>query len=320
MEQQQQQQQQMQRTEAYDEDEISLGELFNVLSQRIWLILAVFLTVFIAGIAYALLARPIYQADALVQVEEQKGSSLAGLSQLSNFMGMSESAVSGEIEILRSREVLLKAIRATQGNVEIVVDNRFPLIGGWVARRNEAAAPGLAEPLWGWDSYAWGGERLKFAEISLPRRQWGEDFYLRVTDDGFVVLDEDGLELAEGVTAQRVSFQVDGEEASIALQTVEGRPGTQFRFVEHSPIQAFEELRKDLSVSEAGKQSKVIRIDFKHPNGAFATEMVNAVASAYLAQNVERRSAEARSSLKFLEAQLPELKRNVDAAEEAFSK
>ena len=306
-------------TSPIDEDEISLGELLNVLAQRVWLIAGVFLVVLAAGVAYALLARPIYQADALIQVEDQKGSALSGLSQLSDFIGMQQSSVAGELEILRSREVLMKAIRATQGNVEVEVDNRFPLIGGWLARRHEAQASGVAEPLWGLDGYAWGGEHLVFAEVDLPRRQWGEEFAVEITEDGYAVLDDDGRELARGVVGERVGFRIGDEEASVAVKDLAGRPGTRFRFVEKSPIQAFEDLRKVLSVSEAGKQSNIIRMSFKSPDDVFATEMVNAIARAYLAQNVERRSAEARSSLKFLERQLPELKRNVDAAEDALS-
>src|SRR5699024_12759211 len=43
------------------------------------------------------------------------------------------------------------------------------------------------------------------------------------------------------------------------------------------------------------------------------------VAKVYLEQNVQRRSAEARQSLAFLEEQLPELKHNVEQKEEELS-
>ncbi|MBV6272969.1 polysaccharide biosynthesis tyrosine autokinase [Alcaligenaceae bacterium CGII-47] len=301
------------------QDEINLGELFNIIAQRIWLVTAVFVVVLVAGLAYAILARPIYQADALIQVEDQKGAALGGLSMLTESLGMQQSSAAGELEILRSREVLMKAMAVTQANVEVQVDNHFPLIGAWLARRNEAAGPGLADPQWGMDSYAWGGEALVFAEVNLPRRQWGEDFYLTITDNGYVVRDDDGEQLVEGVVGQRAPFTINGADASVAVKTLTGRPGTRFRFVEQSSIQAVEDLRKDLNVSEAGKQSNIIRMSFKHPDDMFATELVNAIASAYLAQNVERRSAEARSSLKFLEQQLPEIRRNVTVAEDALS-
>src|SRR5690606_10317234 len=120
-----------------EEQEISLAELFNVLLQNVWLIVITFVVVLALGLAYAILATPVYKADALIQVEDQKsGAGLAGLSQLSEAFGVQQSRISGEIEILRSREVLLKVIETTGAAVNIEVDNPFPVIGSWVARRH----------------------------------------------------------------------------------------------------------------------------------------------------------------------------------------
>ncbi|CAM5188057.1 Tyrosine-protein kinase wzc [Castellaniella defragrans] len=306
---------------ALDEDEISLGELLNVLAQRKWLVAGVFAVVLVLGAAYALLATPIYQADALIQVEDQKGSALTltGLQQFADMVGLQQSPVTGELEILRSRDVLMKALRVTQGNIDVRVDNRFPLIGGWLSRRYEAKQDGVAPALWGLSSYAWGGEHLKFAELNLPQRQWGQKFYLEITDSGYVLQDADGQALVKGPVGDRLKFKVNGEEASVAVQTLDGRPGTRFRVVENSPVQAYEQLRKDLDAAEAGKQSNIIRMSYRDPDDHFATAMVNAIAQAYLEQNVQRRSAEARGSLKFLEQQLPQVRHNVDVSEDALS-
>lgn len=307
--------------QASDDQEISLGELFNALLQNGWLIVTTFAVVWVVGIAYAVLAPPVYNADALIQVEDQKGAGgLAGLSQLSEAFGVQQSSVSGEIEILRSREVLLKAIDVTKAYVEVEVDNYFPLIGAWLARRHEAVSVDVAEPWMGLSRYAWGGERLELAELSLPQRQWARDFFLRVTQDGFELLDEDGQVLLQDQRiGQRLSFQVGGETGHLAVKALAGRPGAQFLVRQESQITVFEALRKALQVSEAGKQSRVIRLGFEGQDRQFAQQFVNAVASAYLAQNVERRSAEARSSLKFLEQQLPQLKSNVEQMEERLS-
>ncbi|TAN09693.1 MAG: polysaccharide biosynthesis tyrosine autokinase [Burkholderiaceae bacterium] len=303
------------------DDEINLIELLNIVLQRRWLVAAVFVVILLAGTAYAILAHPIYAADALIQVEDKvPGSRLGGLSQLTESLGLSQNPVSGEIEILRSRGVLTKAINETQANVSVHVDNRFPLIGAWVARRNEARQAGLAQPLWGLSGYAWGGEHLRFAQVSLPERQWNRAFYLQTTPTGYTVLDSSGRELARGAVGERVAFTLHNEPASITVQELEARPGTRFRFTEQSLEQTTREVRAALSVTEAGKQSGVIQISIKNPSDAFAVHLINAVADAYLAQNVERRSAEARSSLKFLEQQLPALKDRVNESEDALSK
>ncbi|MFZ6044478.1 Wzz/FepE/Etk N-terminal domain-containing protein, partial [Vibrio natriegens] len=47
-----------------DSDEIDLGKLFGILIDNRWLIIAVTFMFAIVGIAYALMATPIYKADA----------------------------------------------------------------------------------------------------------------------------------------------------------------------------------------------------------------------------------------------------------------
>ncbi|HLS42641.1 MAG TPA: GNVR domain-containing protein, partial [Paenalcaligenes sp.] len=304
-------------TSSNDEHEISLSDLVNTLLQNVRIIAVTFVVVLAVGLMYAVLSPPVYQTDALIQVEDQgTGVGLAGLSQISEAFGMQQSSIAGEIEILRSREVLLKAIEKTRATDVISVDNRFPIIGDWLVRRHEAQADELAEPLFGLSGFAWGGERLELAEFQVPRGV----YYLERTQDGFVFKNEDGRVLLEsGLIGQRISFDVQGQEASLAVKTLVGREGARFRVQKVSSIETFESLRQNLQVSEAGAQSRVIRLKLEHQNRQFAMDFVNAVASAYLQQNVERRSAEARSSLTFLEEQLPQLRHNVEQKEEELS-
>ncbi|MCR4159735.1 polysaccharide biosynthesis tyrosine autokinase [Kerstersia gyiorum] len=305
------------RTDVGGSDEISLGEIFNALLQRWVLIASIFVAVLVIGVAYALLARPVYQADALIQVEDQKGSALSGLSQLSEFIGVQQSSVSGELEILRSREVLMKAVQGTRADLLVEVDNRFPLIGEWFARRY--SDDGVAAPKLGLSGYAWGGEQIDVAEFNVPSGAWGQPFFVIASENGFTLVDEEGNGLAEGAVGERVNFSINGQDATLALKVLQARPGTRFRVQKNSPYETAELIRQKLSATEAGKQSNVIRLRYEAYDQQFAQDLVNAIARAYLAQNVERRSAEARSSLQFLETQLPELKRTVDSMEESLS-
>ena len=302
---------------ANDEHEISLSDLFNTLLQNVGIIATTFVVILTLGLAYAVLTPPVYQTDALIQVEDQGGGvGLAGLSQLSEAFGMQQSSIAGEIEILRSREVLLKAIEKTRATEHLAVDNHFPLIGEWVARRYESKNVDLAKPFWGLSGFAWGGERLELGELNVPRGT----YYLELKDQGFVFKNDDGKTLIESdQIGQRLRFNVLGQEASLAIQSVVGRQGTRFKIERRSMIETFESLRQNLQVAEAGAQSRVIRLKLDSQDRQFAVEFVNAVASAYLQQNVERRSAEARSSLAFLEEQLPQLRDNVEQKEEELS-
>lgn len=305
-----------------DDQEINLADLFNVLIQGWKLIAAIFVVVFGLGLAYAILTPPVYEADALIQVEDQGGASgLAGLSMLTEGLGIQQSIVADELEILRSREVLLKALEATGATTTIKVANRFPLIGDWLARRHGGDSAELAEPLFNFGNYAWGGEVLELGELSLPRRALGEDFFLEITEAGFELRDAAGEVLvADSRLGQRLPFTVNGQDAYIAIKHLKGNPGTRFLIKEASPITTYERLRAGLSISQAGKQqSQVISLKYQSTDRQFATDFVNAIASTYLEQNVQRRSAEARQSLVFLDEQLPLLKDNVEQKEEELS-
>jgi len=307
-------------------DEIDLTDLLNVIIQGWKWIVGIFIVVVGLGVSYAILTPPIYEADALIQVEDQQGAGggLAGLQMLSEGLGLQQSVVADELEILRSREVLMKAIDATKATVSIEVDNRFPLIGGWWARRHEAQEEGtIAEPLWGLGGFAWGGEQLDLAEIQLPRRALGKTFYLEITDDGYEFQNEDGdVLLSDQAIGERLSFEVNGQEAFLAVERIQGRPGTRFAIEQRSPVITYESMRQKLNVAQAGgsgQQSQVIRVKYEGTDKQFARDFVDAVAKVYLEQNVQRRSAEARQSLAFLEEQLPELKHNVEQKEEELS-
>ncbi|HGM5034704.1 TPA: Wzz/FepE/Etk N-terminal domain-containing protein, partial [Stenotrophomonas maltophilia] len=53
------------------DDEIDLRELLGVLLDRKWFIILATALFFVVGVLYALLARPVYQAQAMVQVESK---------------------------------------------------------------------------------------------------------------------------------------------------------------------------------------------------------------------------------------------------------
>ncbi len=305
------------------DDEIDLSELFAVLMRHRWLVALVFVLVFIIGSAYAILATPMYQADALIQVENRSSAAMSGLSAISESLGGgATSPLSGEVEILRSREVLMAAIKNNQANISVQVADYLPLIGAWLARRFQAQNPGeLAAPLWGLKGYAWGGENLRFALLDLPTDQYGQTFYLQAGSKPgeFEIYDAADKQLASGAVGERVSFTIEGEPARLAVQDLSAQPGIRFSFSARSPLRTYKSLAGALTIEEAGKASNMISLKYENASDAFAVSMVNAIAQSYLEQNVARRTAEARSSLEFLQTQLPNLKREMDRAEDALS-
>ncbi len=300
-------------------EELNLGELLDTVLQRLWLVGAIFLAVVAGGIAYACFATPIYRADALIQVEDQKPSSLSGVQAISDMLGGGAASVAGEVEIIRSREVILKAIAAAQADISVTVKNRFPLIGNLVARLGETEGK-LRAPVLGLKSYAWGGEKLELGELVIPDAFLGRPLIIRATESGYEVVDADGVIVASGIVGRLSRFPMNGGEGSLLIKTLVANPGTEFEIIKAAPIDAYRSVLSNLTAGEASRQSNIIRIRYEDPSVHRANTLVNAIANAYLAQNVERRTAEATQRLNFLDKQLPIIKKNVEQAEEALNR
>lgn len=82
-------------------------------------------------------------------------------------------------------------------------------------------------------------------------------------------------------------------------------PGTRFNVMRRSSASAIADLRDSMEVRERARQSNVIEVAFTGTDRAQVAAVLNEVLNAYVRQNVEYRSAEAESTLKFLELQLP---------------
>ncbi|MGL4409978.1 MAG: polysaccharide biosynthesis tyrosine autokinase, partial [Zoogloea sp.] len=69
-----------------------------------------------------------------------------------------------------------------------------------------------------------------------------------------------------------------------------------------------------------GKKSGILSVTLKGPDREKIGSVLADILNTYVRQNVERRSAEAENALRFLEKQLPEVKRQLDDAESAYNR
>ena len=112
-----------------DSDEIDLGRLLGELIDHRKLIISITAVFTVLAILYALFATPVYQADALVQVEQKQGNTL--LNSLSQMLPDSQPASAPEIALLQSRMVLGKTVDDLNLQAQ-VSEKYFPLFGrGW---------------------------------------------------------------------------------------------------------------------------------------------------------------------------------------------
>ncbi len=303
-----------QKSSKEETQEIDLMALVGALLDAKFFIAGVTALFMLLGIAYAIFSTPIYQATAMVQVEE-KGGSVPGFDDMSGMFESTSAAVT-EIELLKSRSVIGEAVDTL--NLDTVVEPKlFPLFGGRSFRKFVAQSEGeVAEPSLGASSYAWGGEQVEIHRFKVPSSAIGEEFVLQArAEESFALLTSDGDEVLAG----KVGEEVKQGQFELTIKTLIARPETEFSIVKRNRLQTILDLQSAISASEKGKDSGIINLELQDASPEYAEKVLDKVAGIYVRRNVERNSAEAQQSLEFLEVQLPEVKRNLERAEKAFN-
>ncbi|ABC39525.1 polysaccharide biosynthesis tyrosine autokinase [Burkholderia thailandensis] len=303
---------------ADSEGDTDFVAVLDILIEGRWLIAAIALGCFVVGVAYAVLSKPVYQADILIQVEDSPDTSAAKslLGDVSSLFDVKSSAAA-ETQILASRLVVSRAV----DNLKLFIDakpKRFPVIGNWLARRSEGLSnPGLA----GFGGYAWGQERINVATFDVPRAMEGDTFELTMLDARRYRLAGGDLERnVEGAIGTLERFSAKGGAIVLRVDAVAAKPGATFVLVRHSRLRTIEDLQDNLDVQERVKQSDVVVASLRDTDPDLVSSALNEIGRQYIAQNIQRKSAEAAQSLEFLNGQLPALKRQLTDSEARLTK
>lgn len=304
----------VQGLDGQDNEGLALGEFIAIFFEYRWLIAAITtLGVLLGGVA-AFVSRPEYRASGLIQVEEKASASLSGLKELGSLMGLAgDTTVAAEQEILASRLVLNKVIERQRLNI-VAEPRYFPLLGRAVARHYKDE--GLNTPMLGLSSYAWGGESIQVDTLDVPRELQDEKLTLVLGEAGsFEVITNDDQVVLKGVVGTRA----ESGKFTIFVAKLNARPGTRFVLVKKSPEQAIKALSDKYTIKERGKKSGILEVSLQGGDPDKIAPVLDDILNTYVRQNVERRSAEAETTLQFLEKQLPEVQRQMANAEAAYN-
>jgi tyrosine-protein kinase Etk/Wzc len=291
------------------DDEIDLQRLWALLQDGRWLIIGTTLLALLMGAVYAVLATPIYRADALLQVEK-KQAGLPGFEEVSE-MFAEESSATAEIQIVRSRLVLGQVVDQFRMDI-LVAPDRLPLIGALSSP--DPVAEFTPVPLFA--GYRDSQTFVTVETFVVPDKWLGEPFTLRAGEQGQPALYLDGQLIAQGPADQPLV----SEDGRVRLQLGKWQPGEEALEVTRlSRLAAVNRLRNSFSVSEQGKDTGILSMSLTGANRDRIRRVLDAVAQTYLMQNIQRNAAEAEKSLEFLDEQLPEVKAKLTKAEEKLN-
>lgn len=277
-------------------DEIDLGRLVGELIDHRKLIVSVTALFTLVALLYALFATPIYQADALLQVEQKQGNAI--LSSLSQMLPDSQPQSAPEIALLQSRMILGKTVDDL--NLQARVEQHyFPLIGkGWAR-------------LTGKDHGS-----LTVSRLYLPSESEGDIPKLELTvkdKTHFSVTFNDKNIMGESGTL------LDRNGISLKIDNIDAEPGSVFIISYVSKLKAITDLQDKFSVVDQGKDTGILSLSLTGPDPLLLEKILNSISNNYLAQNVARQAAQDAKSLEFLSEQLPKVRNELDSAEDKLN-
>jgi tyrosine-protein kinase Etk/Wzc len=267
-----------------NEGELDIGRLVGTLIDYRWLIAGVTSFFAVIGVIFVLFSTPIYKAEALVQVEQNAGTSL--LNNISQILPNSQSPSAPEIEIIKSRMVIGKTI--DELNLTTIVKQRhLPLIGDGIARLMK--------------------EKKSILDVSkfiVPEILFNEKIVLKtIGEREYEISFPDGT-LLRGEVGKLLSK--DG--ISILVNDIDADIGDSFTIIKESELEVRNDILKSLSIEDAGKDTGVLSLTFLGSDPILIKKILRSITDNYLQQNIERKSEEAGKSLAFLTDQLPKVK------------
>ncbi|MFC5550696.1 GNVR domain-containing protein [Massilia aerilata] len=292
-----------------------LKTYFRVLLDSRWLIIAVALLVTLAGSLYAASRDAVYEANLVVRVEEPSPNATKNvLSDVASLFETKKTTM-GEMEVLRSRKVILPAVRKLHLDI-IAEPKRFPLPG----LVQMLSRGGLPEPgLFGRGGYTWGDERIEVQTFSVPPALLNHRFVITAMD-GRQYRVEDGVSGAwTGTVGRTMTVNSPLGAIDLAISRLDGRPGAQFFLVRIPEQTVVNAIQKALGVNEMGKQSGIIEVTLQGDDPVQVSAALNQIAQEYTRQNLAHDTEQAQKSLAILEQRLPLLKRELQASESAYN-
>lgn len=275
-------------------EEKDLFELVQNLLKNWFIVLPCVLFAVAVGVFVAMWIRPVYQVDALLQIETKNGKGPSMMGDMAALFATTSPAET-EIELIKSRRVLGSTVEAKRLQYYAIPKGKWDRL---LHREGRMELMNFDVP---WDC--------------VPLEDQEKPWLAKVLDStSFVLYDHNNKSVMEGVVGQTYHFLYACDTATFGIYRMEAKRGQRFWVGKKSYLDAVEAFRKAFDVKEKGKRTGILEFSYQDVYPDRAVDVLNEVATSYLRQNVEERNAEAQQTLEFLEKQLPDLKARLDSS------
>lgn len=276
-------------------EETDLLDLLKELAKNWTIMIPSIIFAGVIGVIVAMWIRPVYQVDALLQIENKnsKGpaSMMGGLASLFATASPAET----EIELIKSRQVIGDAIEKMHLQYIATPTNKLDRL---LHREGRMDLNLFVVP-----------------KNIFPKDKKADPWTAIVIDStSYEVYDHNHDKVLTGSVGQTYRIPYGQDTAVINVYKIIADPKQKFELSTMERLDAIDAFKSAFNVKERGKKTGILEFSYQDIYPDRATDILNEIATNYLRQNVEQRNAEAQKTLEFLEKQLPEVKAQMDSS------
>ena len=247
------------------------------------------------SVGYLRLSTPIYQADALIQIEQKKGNYL--LSGINKMLPNMIPDVSPDIQLLQSRMVLGKTVDDLQLRNII-----HPYYSSGFSR---LLARFFSEKA---------GE-ITLSSLDIPSRGGlPQTLILTVGENGHYQVQGD-YSTDSGVVGQPLV----NKDFQVTVSRMSAKPGARFALQQLSQLEAINNIATAFSVAEKSRGSGILALKMMGRDRQLISMILKVISANFLEQNIARQVAQNTKVLTFLKQQLPVVRDELGKAEDKFN-
>lgn len=302
---------------APDDPVVDLKGYFNTLYESRWLIGSITMIVTVLAVLYALVAKPVFESNLMIHVEEESPNASKNILSEASSLFETKKAAIAEMELLRSRMVVARAVDNLQLYIE-AQPRYFPIAGFWIAdqARGELSEPGIL----GWGGWVWGGERIDVAAFNLPETLQNREFTVTaLADHRYRFGGGGGAPAFDGIVGELYRVPTSDGTVELKIDRLYASKGAKFSLRRMSRLGTIERIQTAMVITEQGKQSGVIEVKLQGDSAKRINQLLSEIGREYMRQNLARKTEEAEKSLAFLNQQLPILKRQLEQSEDKYN-
>ena len=276
-------------------NEVDFKKIFKTILRYKYSILLITTIITMLAFAYAYYKPNIYKSKASIQIEIGSKSSMAQQDILQQALSgtTNDTDIDTEISILQSRFLVLDAMK----DVDVTTH------------------------IWGVNKFLKKSELYVDSPIAIDiEKGKGLMFTLTPVDEKHYKLNvKDGSTNKTKEYTYNETVQTDNYKLTIS-KTGKNFNSKYYKFIVYDANYYADELIKRIDVKQHKKKAKVLDITYTDTVALRAKEFVNAIARAYIKQNIELKSKDATKSLAFINSQLALIKNNLIQSEKSIEK